>query len=159
MPSVQEKLHTVYQMLDMDGNLLTLKWHPHNIYTVSIYLVKLKKEREIAQIDVDHACMSMRRLKEMHFLRALCGYGFNWTLINKEMPFYVKNILLIEHEAGDVDYYLIPIEKVKELGEKKHFEAKAGMELQWFMKMTDIIKFRIKDLSVLPTSLINKKQK
>ncbi len=157
MAQVQEKLHTVYQMKDMDDNILTLKWHPHNLYTVSIHLVKEKRTREIAQVDVDRACLSITRNKQRHFFRADVGYGFNWTIINKDLPFYVKNILLIEHDMKDVDYYLIPLEKVKELGHKMSFSQKAGMELQWFMKMRDIIDYRIKDLSILPQNLIAKK--
>lgn len=158
MPQVQEEiLHTVYQMLDMDNNVLTLRWHPHNIYTVSIYLVKKKENREIAQIDVDRACMSMTRNKQIHFFRADVGYGFNWTLVNKNLPFYVKNILLIEHDMADVDYYLIPIDKIREVGHKMSFEQKAGMELQWFMKMVDIVKYRVKDMDLLPELLISKK--
>lgn len=158
MPQVQEEvLHTAYKMLDMDNNVLTLKWHPHNIYTVSIYLVKKKENREIAQIDADRACMSMTRNKQLHFFRADVGYGFNWTLVNKNLPFYVKNILLIEHDMNDVDYYLIPIDTIRQVGHKMSFEQKAGMELQWFMKMRDIINYRIKDLSILPEHLVNKK--
>lgn len=157
MPAVQDKLHEVYKMKDMDDNVLTLQWHPQGIYTVDIYLVKLKKTKKIAEVDIDHACMSMTRNKQIHFMRKLVGYGFNWTLINKSMPFYVKNILLIEHDAGETDYYLIPIEKVKELGDKLHFANSAGMELQWFMKMTDIVKYRIKDLTILSSALIHKK--
>lgn len=158
MPVIQEQLSTVYQILDMDQNVLTLQWHPHNIYTVSIYLVKKKEHREIAQIDVDRYCMSMTRNKQVHFFRSDVGYGFNWTLVNKNLPFYVKNILLIEHDMDDVDYYLIPVDEIRKVGHKMSFEQKAGMELQWFMKMTDIIKYRIKDLHLLPERLISTKK-
>lgn len=157
MPEIQERLHQVYKMKDMDDNILTLQWHPQGIYTIEIYLVKLKRTKKIAEVDIDHACMSMVRNKQKHYMTKMNGYGFNWTLINKSLPFYVKNILLIEHDAGETDYYLIPIDIVKSAGEKLHFSNSAGMELQWFMKMTDIIKYRLKGTTVLSKELIHKK--
>lgn len=153
MAITQNIFHSVYKMKDMDDNILTLHAHREGLYKITIQLRSEKREREIAQIDVEHRCMSMTRDKSKHFMRALCGYGFNWTLINKDMPMRVDNVLLIEHDGNDTDYYLIPINEVKRLGEKKYF-GKVGMELQWFMHMREIVKFRLKDLSSIKGFLV-----
>lgn len=145
MPRTQTTFHAKLSFTDKYDNFYLLKQEPlHG--NCRIYL-KLKgdiHEKMIAEIDVKHRCMVVKRVKEKHFYRALCGYGFNWTLVNERLPMQIDNVLLIEHDNGTTDHYLIPLQDIRSRGEKKHF-GKSGYELQWFVHMNVLIEYRIKN--------------
>ncbi len=143
-------------MADMDGNHLMLDRDNHDIYKITLKLKSDNRTRDIGQVDIKHRCITMIRRKKDHYMRALKGYGFNWTVVNQRMPFRVDNILVIEHDENGTDYYLIPIDDVKKFGEKKYFVG-AGQELQWFVPLRELLNYRTKDISFISPALVGKK--
>ena len=145
MPVTKQTFHTKLDFTDKYGNYYMLKQEPVK-GNCRIYL-RLKGDmcdKMIAEIDVKHKCMMMKRIKEKHYHTALCGYGFNWTLVNERLPMQIDNILLTEHDGKETDHYLIPLEDIRSRGEKKHF-GKSGYELQWFVHMRVLLDYRIKN--------------
>lgn len=159
MPQIQDKFHGVLARSDSDGNIYECRLHPSGNLS-KIYL-KLKGEpgwRMIGEVDIPRHTLRFSRVKSKHWFWSDQGYGFNWVLINEQLPYHINNILLIEDDFGKMDYYLIPVEKIRELGHKlKHINA--GQELQWFMKLKDMLQFRLKDQKIISEALSPKYEK
>lgn len=158
MPQIQDIFHQVLKRSDGDGNIYEMTLHPAGLSKVYLRLKGENKDRMIGEIDVQRRTIRVKRVKARHWFRSDLGYGFNWVLINEELPVQIDNILLIEDDYGEMDYFLIPLKKIRELGHKlKHISA--GIELQWFMKMSDMLQFRLKDKKIISEVLSPKYEK
>lgn len=155
MPQIQNKFHDVLRRSDSDNNIYECRLHPEGLSKIYLKLNGEERWRMIGEVDIKHKTLRFKRNKQKHWFRSDLGYGFNWVLINEQLPYDVNNILLMEEDAGVMDYYLIPLEKVRELGHKlKHISA--GQELQWFMKLRDMLQFRLKDQKIISEALSHK---
>lgn len=157
MPVIQDDFGEIFKESDSEGNIYSFMYNPvHRLYMIYLKLKNEDKWRHIADIDEDRRVMKMKRNRKLHYFDSHKGYGFNWHLINWRRLFPINNILLIEQDGGETDGYLIPIEKIKELGRKlKH--VRSGQELQWFVPFVEIIKYRLRKKSIISQALINHK--
>lgn len=154
MPQIQDEFNEIFKESDSEGNIYLFMYNPvQRLYMIYLKLQFDNKWRHIADVDQDRRIMKMRRNRARHYFDSHKGYGFNHHLINSNSLFPIKSIFLIEQDGGEVDAYMIPIEKIIETGRKlKH--VRAGQELQWFVPFIEIIKYRLKRKPIVSQALI-----
>lgn len=133
MPKVKRQFKNIFKKSDAKGNVLLVEEEPtYGNRKVYIHLTTEGYPRLIGEIDRNNKVIFMERNKQKHFMWSMRAYGFNWFVINKTDQFV--NVLLRESDGDDDTWYLIPVEKIKELGTTKNF-GEQGFELQTFLRI------------------------
>lgn len=141
MPQVQRIFKVINRRSDSIGNMLIVKQEPlYKNYRIYLALVEEgTRERFIGEVDAENKILLVKRDKAKHYHRASNSYGFNRVVI-EEMSIF-NRVLLMEVDGDQIDYYLIPDVYILKHGHKLNFVSQ-GFELQWFLPMQEIVKFK-----------------
>ena len=146
--------HEVFNFHDCYDNYYVVKRNPVNgNMRVFLNLVGETRDKMIAEVDVKHRALIMKRVKEQHFAKFCMGYGFNWSLIEGRLPVTIEGVVLIEIDGSSVSHYIIHVKDIMKYGEKKHL-GKGGMELQWFVPLRTLLEYKTSAVSWTMGSLI-----
>lgn len=141
MPQIKRVFTTINKRSDSAGNMLIIKQEPlYKNYKIYLALVEEgTRERFIGEVDTENKILMVKRDKAKHYHRASNSYGFNKVVIEEVAVF--NKVLLMEIDGVLVDYYLIPDRDILRKGHKLNFVSQ-GFELQWFMPMQEIVKYK-----------------
>jgi len=107
----------------------------------NIIKLKIKGHKRIRKLFVIYKSLNLiycERDRKKHLHIKSNSYGFNWHILMKAKS--TENILLRDKQG----LYLIPIKFIKDRGQFMHF-TKKKFELQIFLQLEEIIKFKIND--------------
>lgn len=159
MPVIQNKFHPKFVCHDKEGNEMTIKEEPQKGNCQVCLKLIGDREKVIGEIDRAHRVLIVKRVKSKHYFRAMCSYGFNWHVVNEDMPVHFDKVLVVEHddemENPGTDYYLIPLEVIRNQGVKKFF-GKSGYELQWFLSLRIMMDYRQTKVKYIKGALVSK---
>lgn len=141
MPQIRREFKTINRRSDVIGNMLIIQQEPvYGNYKIFISLVSEgSRERLIGEVDTQNKVLMVKRDKAKHYMRANNSYGFNRVVIEEVSVF--NRVLLMEIDGDAIDYYLIPDVDILRKGHKLNF-VNQGFELQWFLPMVEIVKYK-----------------
>lgn len=141
MPQIKRQFKTISRRSDSVGNMLIVDQEPlYKNYKIYISLVSEGgRKRLIGEVDTQNKIMLVKRDKAKHYHRASNSYGFNKVVIEEIGVF--RRVLLMEIDGDQTDYYLIPDTVILKEGHKLNFVSQ-GFELQWFLPMQVILKYK-----------------
>ena len=125
----------VFTITDNIGNIIE-STHKGAIATLRLKLASEKYYRSIGSINMKHRQLEVLRERGKHLFRKFNAYGFNHYILANAILF--DHILLKE----DNGVYKVPKEIVLEKGKFMNFKNHGGFELQIFLPLDEIEKYK-----------------
>lgn len=125
----------VFTIKDEVGNIIE-STHKASTATLKLKLASEKFYRSIGNINMKSRQLEMVRERSKHLFRKFNAYGFNHHILANSVLF---DTVLLKDDKGVYD---VPKQVILENGKFMNFKNHGGFELQIFLPLTEIEKFK-----------------
>jgi hypothetical protein len=121
---------------DCNGNQLIIE-HYATHANINLKLTEERRKRNIGTLDFSSRTLYVTRQRDKHLFRKMNAYGFNHYLL-KEAKLFDQVTL-----KDETHNWCIPREYILDKGNFLNFSNHGGFELQIFVRLSDIEKYKI----------------
>ena len=125
-----------FTLKDKVGNII-VSTHEASTATLKLKLASEKYFRSVGSINFDYRQLAVMRERDKHLFRKFNAYGFNHHILANAILF---DYVLVKDEYGQ---YNVPRKVILEQGKFMNFTNHGGFELQIFLPLPEIEKYKI----------------